>query len=113
MAAATGDDDSFFLGTDSAPHPVEGKESACGCAGSYTAHAAIELYAEVFDAAGKLDKLGDFASRRGPRFYGLPVSEERVTLEREEWMAPTELPFGGSVVKPWRAEQPLQWRLVV
>ena len=112
VAAATGDDDSFFLGTDSAPHPVEGKESACGCAGSYTAHAAIELYAEVFDSVGKLDKLGDFASRRGPNFYGLPVSEELVTLERGEWMAPTELPFGGSVVKPWRADQPLQWRLV-
>jgi len=111
VAAATGDDDSFFLGTDSAPHPVSGKESACGCAGCYTAHAAIELYAEVFDKAGKLDKLGDFASRRGPAFYGLPVAEETLTLHREQWHPPTELPFGDSVVKPWRAEQALEWRV--
>lgn len=110
--AATGDDNSFFLGTDSAPHPVSGKESACGCAGCYTAHAAIELYAEVFDLAGKLDKLGDFASRRGPAFYGLPVAEDTLTLRREQWEHPATLPFGDGVVKPWRAEQPLEWRVV-
>ena len=112
VAAATGDDDSFFLGTDSAPHAVQDKESACGCAGSYTAHAALELYAEVFEDAGKLDKLADFASRRGPAFYGLPVSEETVTLQHEEWMAPARLPFGDTMVKPWRSEQPLRWRMV-
>ena len=112
VAAATGDDPSFFLGTDSAPHPVHDKESACGCAGCYTAHAALELYAEVFENAGALDRLEDFASRRGPAFYGLPVSDQVVTLRRETWSPAAAVPFGDDVVRPWRADQPLRWRLV-
>jgi dihydroorotase len=112
VAAATGEDPSFFLGTDSAPHSVGDKESSCGCAGCYTAHAAMELYAEVFETAGALDRLGDFASRRGPAFYGLPVAEAQVTLVRETWQPPTRLPFGDSVVHPWRSDQPLSWRMV-
>ena len=111
VAAATGDDPSFFLGTDSAPHPVHAKESACGCAGCYTAHAAVELYAEVFEKAGALDRLADFASRNGPRFYGLPVSDQTITLKRETWQPPTSLGFGDSTVHPWRSDQPLSWRM--
>jgi dihydroorotase len=112
VAAATGDDPSFFLGTDSAPHAVHAKESACGCAGCYTAHAALELYAEVFENAGALDRLADFASRRGPAFYGLPVAEDTVTLRRETWAPEQRLSFGDSEVHPWRSDQPLLWRMV-
>ncbi len=111
VAAATSDDPSFFLGTDSAPHPVHAKESSCGCAGCYTAHAAMELYAEVFEDAGALDKLEDFASRRGPAFYGLPVHTDTITLERVRWQPPTALPFGDSIVHPWRSDEPLRWRI--
>lgn len=111
VAAATGDDPSFFLGTDSAPHPVGAKESACGCAGCYTAHAAMELYAEVFEDAGALDKLEAFASLRGPAFYGLPVHADTITLTRETWQPPTALAFGDSTVHPWRSNLPLRWRL--
>jgi dihydroorotase len=111
VAAATSDDASFFLGTDSAPHPIHAKESSCGCAGCYTAHAAIELYAEVFEDAGALDKLEDFASRRGPAFYGLPVHTDTITLRKETWQPPTALPFGDSTVHPWRSDQPLRWRI--
>lgn len=111
VAAATGDDPRFFLGTDSAPHPVGAKESACGCAGCFTAHAGIELYAEVFEAAGALDRLADFASRRGPAFYGLPVSDDEVTLVREDWTVPETMPFGGAVVKPFRSGETVAWRI--
>jgi dihydroorotase len=111
VAAATGDDPRFFLGTDSAPHPVGAKETACGCAGCFTAHAGIELYAEVFDAVGALDRLGDFASLRGPRFYGLPVSQEMMTLERVSWSVPESIPFGDAVVRPFRAGADVGWRV--
>lgn len=112
LDAASGDDPSFFLGTDSAPHPVSGKESSCGCAGCYTAHASLELYAEAFAQVGRLDRLADFASRRGPAFYGLPENDDHITLVAEQWQPPTELAFGDGRLKPWRSDQPLQWRRV-
>lgn len=113
VAAATGDDPSFFLGTDSAPHPVGAKESACGCAGCYTAHAAMELYTEVFEEAGALDKLEAFASLRGPAFYGLPVHSDTITLQRKTWHAKTAMKFANSTVHPWRSHQPLRWQMQV
>ncbi|WP_157314887.1 dihydroorotase [Chitinibacter sp. GC72] len=101
----------FFLGTDSAPHAKGAKESSCGCAGMYTAHAALPLYAEVFEAANALDKLETFASNNGPTFYGLPVSEEKVTLVKESWTVPAEYQFGDSVVVPLRAGETIAWKL--
>ena len=112
VAAATGDDPSFFLGTDSAPHARGRKESDCGCAGVYTAHAALELYAEAFEDAGALDKLEAFASLRGPDFYRLPRSAQKVTLERIEQQVPTDLPFGDERLVPMRAGESTRWRLV-
>ncbi|MCB9566668.1 MAG: dihydroorotase [Myxococcales bacterium] len=109
--AATGGDRRFFLGTDSAPHARPAKESACGCAGCYTAHAAIELYAEAFEAAGALDRLEGFASRHGPAFYGLPVNEGTITLVREPWEVPVSYPFGDDAVVPLRAGGAITWRL--
>lgn len=102
----------FFLGTDSAPHAQHTKENACGCAGCYTAYAAIELYAEAFDSCGALDKLEGFASLHGPMFYGLPVNTETITLVREEWTAPSSLPFGEVSVVPLRAGEKMRWRLL-
>lgn len=101
----------FFLGTDSAPHPRLGKESACGCAGVYSAHSAIELYAEAFDSIGALDKLEAFASRNGPAFYGLPVNQDTITLKREDWIMPEQLPFGDDALIPLRAGVVLHWKL--
>ena len=112
VAAATGDDPSFFLGTDSAPHARGRKESDCGCAGVYTAHAALELYAEAFEDAGALEKLEAFASLRGPDFYRLPRSAQKVTLERVEQQVPTDLPFGEDRLVPMRAGESTRWRLV-
>ena len=102
----------FFLGTDSAPHEKHRKESACGCAGCYSAWSAIELYAQVFDELGKLDKLEGFASHYGPDFYGLPRNETSITLERQEWTIPQEcnLPNGESIV-PFYAGSKINWRL--
>ena len=111
VEAATSGDPRFFLGTDSAPHPRGAKENACGCAGIYTAHAAIELYAEVFDRAGALDKLEGFASFHGPDFYGLPRNEERVELVREDWTPPATLPMGDDVLVPLRGGETVPWRL--
>jgi dihydroorotase len=111
LAAATGGNPKFFLGTDSAPHPRDQKESACGCAGCYTAHAAIELYAEAFEAAGALDRLEAFASFHGPDFYGLPRNRTRIVLERAAWTVPATLPFGGQELTPLRAGETLPWRL--
>jgi len=102
----------FFLGTDSAPHARKRKEAACGCAGIYTAHAAIELYAEVFERAGALERLEAFASQRGPDFYGLPRNQDRITLVREAWTVPAELPFGDERLVPMRAGESMPWRLV-
>ncbi|WP_028450473.1 dihydroorotase [Chitinibacter tainanensis] len=101
----------FFLGTDSAPHAKGAKESSCGCAGMYTAHAALPLYAEVFDAAGALDKLEAFASLNGPAFYGLPTNPDKVTLVKESWTVPAEYQFGDSVVVPLRASESIHWKL--
>ncbi|ANB02695.1 dihydroorotase [Ectothiorhodospira sp. BSL-9] len=102
----------FFLGTDSAPHPQGAKESACGCAGIFSAPAAIEFYAEAFEQAGALDKLEAFASLNGPAFYGLPVNEDVITLRREPWTMPQAYPFGGEKVVPLRAGGEISWRLV-
>ena len=109
LEAATGGDPHFFLGTDSAPHAREAKEAACGCAGMYTAHAAIELYAEAFEQAGKLDKLEAFASFHGPDFYGLPRNTGTITLERRAWTLPETLPLGDSQCVPFRAGQSVAW----
>jgi dihydroorotase len=111
VAAATGGSPKFFLGTDSAPHDREHKECACGHAGVYSAHAALELYAEAFDAAGALDRLEAFASLNGPRFYGLPVNAARVRLERRSWQVPAAYPFGESTLVPLRAGSPMAWTL--
>lgn len=111
IEAATSGNAQFFLGTDSAPHARHAKEAACGCAGCYTAYAAIELYAEAFEHAGALDKLEGFASLHGPRFYGLPVNQERITLVKESWVAPSALAFGEHEVVPLRAGETLQWRV--
>ncbi|MEK9711835.1 MAG: dihydroorotase [Thalassolituus sp.] len=101
----------FFLGTDSAPHARGAKESACGCAGCFTAYAAIELYAEIFDDLGALDKLEGFASHHGPDFYGLPRNSDEITLVKKDWRAPSELPFGDDVIIPLRAGETLRWKL--
>ena len=111
QAAASGSD-RFFLGTDSAPHPAHLKEHATGCAGCYTAHAAIEMYAEAFDNAGALDKLEGFASLHGPAFYGLPPNPDTITLRRESWTPPDSFAFGEAELKPLRAGEALPWRLV-
>lgn len=112
LAAATSGNPAFFLGTDSAPHPRSSKENACGCAaGCYTAHAGIELYAEVFDAAGKLDRLEAFASHFGPDFYGLPRNPDKIVLEEIPWIAPKTLPFGNELLMPLRGGETIAWRL--
>ena len=112
VAAAVSGSPKFFLGTDSAPHPAHLKEHASGCAGCYTAHAAIEMYAEAFDNAGALDKLEGFASFFGADFYGLPRNTGTVTLKRESWTPPESYPFGEAELKPLRSGEALPWRLV-
>lgn len=112
LQAATSGDPRFFLGTDSAPHAQSAKESACGCAGCYSAHAAIELYAAVFEQAGALDKLEGFASFFGADFYGLPRNQERITLEKKAWTVPISYPFGDEKVVPLAAGERLTWQLV-
>ncbi|HWP18093.1 MAG TPA: dihydroorotase [Burkholderiaceae bacterium] len=112
VEAATSGHPRFFLGTDSAPHPAHLKEHATGCAGCYTAHAALELYAEAFEAAGALDKLEAFASFHGPDFYGLPRNTGKVTLERRPWTVPETVPFGEATLKPLRGGEELAWRFV-
>lgn len=112
VKAATSGSPKFFLGTDSAPHAAHLKEHATGCAGCYSAHAAVEMYAEAFDNAGALDKLEGFASLHGPAFYGLPANTDTITLVREEWTAPDSLPFGEQTVVPLRAGEKLRWRLL-
>lgn len=111
IEAATSGSPQFFLGTDSAPHSVAAKQAACGCAGIYTAHAAIELYAEVFEAAGALERLEAFASFHGPDFYGLPRNRETLTLVREPWTVPETLAFGDERLVPLRAGQRVHWRI--
>ncbi|HEY3785008.1 MAG TPA: dihydroorotase [Steroidobacteraceae bacterium] len=102
----------FFLGTDSAPHARHAKESACGCAGIFSAHAAIELYAEVFEAIGALDRLQGFASEFGPRFYGLPCNQETITLVKESWQVPDTYRFGAEELVPLRSGERVMWRLL-
>lgn len=110
-AAASGNP-KFFLGTDSAPHSRSAKEAACGCAGCYTAHAGIELYAEAFDQAGALDNLEGFASLNGPAFYGLPPNSERITLVKDSWEVPAAYDYpGDDVLVPLRAGERVTWRL--
>lgn len=111
VAAAISGSPKFFLGTDSAPHAKSAKEAACGCAGMYTAHAAIELYAEAFEQADALDKLEAFASYNGADFYGLPRNTEQIALVRESWTVPESLPFGDDVLVPLRAGQNITWKL--
>lgn len=111
VAAATSGNPKFFLGTDSAPHPVGAKENACGCAGIYSAHAAIELYAEVFEDADALDKLEAFASFFGADFYGLPRHADTITLRRESWDAPATLQLGAEALVPLRAGEAIRWRV--
>ena len=110
--AATSGNPKFFLGTDSAPHAKDAKESACGCAGLYTAHAAIELYAEAFEQAGALDALEGFASFFGADFYGLPRNRETITLKKSSWEVPATYPLGDSVVVPMRAGENIHWKLL-
>ena len=112
LAAATCGDPKFFLGTDSAPHARGTKETACGCAGIYTAHAALELYAEVFDGAGVLDRLEPFAAFHGPDFYGLARNTEKVSLERSSWNVPDAYPFADESLVPLRAGDSVAWKLV-
>jgi dihydroorotase len=112
LEAATSGDAHFFLGTDSAPHARQTKETSCGCAGLYTAHAAIELYAEAFEQAGRLDQLEAFASFHGPDFYRLPRNQDRIVLERTPWTVPDSYPLGASSVVPMRAGESIAWSLV-
>jgi dihydroorotase len=112
IEAATSDSPRFFLGTDSAPHAKHTKEHACGCAGIFSAHAAIELYAEAFDAAGRLDRLQAFASERGADFYGVARNSETITLRYEPWTVPSSYPFGDTDIVPFRAGETMHWRLI-
>jgi dihydroorotase len=111
VKAATSGNPKFFLGTDTAPHARNTKEAECGCAGIYTAHAALELYAEAFEAANALDRLEGFASHFGADFYGLPRNKGTITLEKHEWVVPGEYPFGMETVVPLRAGQKIAWRV--
>jgi dihydroorotase len=111
LACAAGGSPKFFLGTDSAPHARRDKESACGHAGVYTGHAALELYAEAFESAGALDRLEAFASFHGPDFYRLPRNVARVMLRKEPWIVPRDVPFGPETLVPLRAGEAIGWRL--
>ncbi|CAG0124943.1 dihydroorotase [Rhodocyclaceae bacterium] len=113
VAAAISGNRKFFLGTDSAPHAQHTKENACGCAGCYTAHAAIELYAEVFEQAGALDRLEGFASFFGADYYGLPRNTDSITLRREEWKVPASVEFGDHRLVPLKAGEIMKWKLVL
>ena len=112
VEAASSGNAKFFLGTDSAPHPAHLKEHATGCAGCYTAHAALEMYAEVFDNAGALDQLEAFASFNGADFYGLPRNKDTITLVKESWTPPESFAFGEAALKPLRSGEALPWRMV-
>lgn len=111
LVEAATSDARFFLGTDSAPHARHTKENACGCAGVFSAHAAIELYAEAFEAAGRLDRLQAFASERGPDFYGLPRNTAKIALKRAAWTPPAVYRFGNDELTPLRAGESIAWQL--
>ena len=112
LAAATSGNPKFFLGTDSAPHAQDKKETSCGCAGIFSAHAAIELYAEAFESQNALDKLEAFASFYGADFYGLERNKTKITLKKEAWEVPASYPFGSEKLVPFRAEQAISWKLI-
>ena len=112
VSAATSGNPKFFLGTDSAPHAKSSKEAACGCAGMYSAHAGIELYAEAFEAAGALDKLEGFASFYGADFYGLPRNTDKITLLKTAWNVPESITFAADVLVPLRAGQSIAWKML-
>ncbi|MBI4189348.1 MAG: dihydroorotase [Betaproteobacteria bacterium] len=112
IQAAVSGNPKFFLGTDGAPHARHTKEAECGCAGMYTAHAAIELYAEIFGANNALERLEGFASSYGPNFYGLPRNQDRITLVKEVWNVPKELPFHKDTLVPFRAGGTVSWRML-
>ena len=112
IQAAVSGSPKFFLGSDSAPHARGAKEAACGCAGVYTAHAGIELYAEIFGANDALERLEGFASIFGPNFYGLPRNQDRITLVKEVWNVPKELPFHKDALVPFRAGGTVSWRML-
>ena len=111
LGAATSANPKFFLGTDSAPHDKHAKESACGCAGIFSAHAAIELYAMAFDGVGAIEKLEGFASKFGPDFYSLPRNSETITLEKQSWTVPGSYDFGSSKVLPFLYGDEITWRI--
>ena len=111
IQVATSGNPSFFLGTDSAPHATRKKETACGCAGCYSNHAAIELYAEAFDRAGAMDKLEDFASHFGPDFYGLPRNTDKIRLLKQPWQLPESVPLGDQTMTPLMAGESLNWQI--
>lgn len=111
IKAAVSGNSKFFLGTDSAPHAISAKETACGCAGLYNAPAALETYAEVFEQHDALDKLESFASRHGPAFYGLPENMHRITLVKKPWTMEETKPFGNEQIKPMRAGEQIAWRV--
>lgn len=112
IQAAVSGNPKFFLGTDSAPHARDTKEAACGCAGIYTAHAGIELYAEIFGAYNALERLEGFASIFGPNFYGLPRNQDKITLAKEVWSVPKELPYHQGTLVPFRAGGTIGWRML-
>lgn len=111
LAVIRSGNNKFFLGTDSAPHSKHKKESACGCAGIFSAHAAIEIYTSIFEQQGILDKLEAFASFNGPDFYGLPRNSKTITLKKEEWSIPDEYPLGSETLVPFLAGQTINWKL--
>jgi len=111
VTAAISGNPKFFLGTDSAPHARLTKETACGCAGIYTAHAGIELYAEAFDAAGSLDRLEGFASHHGADFYGLARKDQKITLVRSAWSVPDEMSYGADTLVPLRGGSTVAWTI--
>ena len=113
LEAATSGSKKFFLGTDSAPHATGAKESACGCAGCYTARSAIELYTEAFESMSALDKLEAFASHNGPDFYGIERNTDTITLVKQPWTMPADVPFGEHRVKPLRAGETINWQLKI
>lgn len=112
VTAATSGDERFFLGTDSAPHAIGAKETACGCAGCYTALHAMEMYAEAFEQAGALDQLEAFASLNGPAFYNLPVNTGTITLKRESWTLPATVPMGDTQLVPLNGGQQINWKML-
>lgn len=113
LKAATSGSPRFFMGTDSAPHCQSQKESACGCAGIYSAHASIELYAQIFEAQAALDKLEAFTSFYGADFYGLPRNQDKITLQKQAWLVPPTLPYGDNALIPLAAGQMLDWQLLL